>query len=187
MVALSGNRPAEATIYSPIAHMDSRTPLTMRVALALHNRPALDQLIADQQDPASPRYHQWLTPAQFAAQFGPSQEDFAAVAQWVTAQGFTITDSSLGRRFIQFTGTVAQAEQAFSTTEIVFGNGDSYANVTEPLLPANFYGVIGAIMGLDNLRQSDSGNFARGRTGRQGRGRSAAGAFQRRAHTGVAV
>jgi subtilase family serine protease len=148
---MSGNRPAEATLYTPIAHADPDTPLTMRIGLALRNRPALDQLIAQQQDPASPRYHQWLTPAEFDAQFGPSQEDFAAVAQWVTGQGFTITDSSLSRRFIQFTGTVAQAEQSFGTTEMVFGHGDYYSNQTEPRIPARFDGVIGAIMGLDNF------------------------------------
>lgn len=150
-VALSGNRPAEAIAYSPTAHADPSTPLTMRVILALRDRPALDQLIAQQQDPASPRYHQWLTAAQFAAQFGPSPEDFAAVAQWVTEQGFRITDSSLGRRFIQFTGTVAQAEQAFSTTEMLFGTGNYHANLTEPRIPAQFDGIIGAIFGLDNF------------------------------------
>src|SRR5271163_2437651 len=152
-VALNGNRPAEATLGSPVAHADLSMPLTMHIVLALRNRPALDRLIAEQQDPASPLYHQWLTPAQFAAQFGPSQEDFAVVAQWVTAQGFTITDSNLGRRSIQFTGTVAQAEQSFGTTEMVFGDG-SYANVTAPLIPAKFASIIGAIRGLDNFARA---------------------------------
>ena len=94
-VALSGNRPAEATLGSAVAHADPSRTMTMDVVLALRNRPALDQLIAEQQDPASPLYHQWLTPAQFAAQFGPTEEEFAAVSQWLTGQGFTITHSSL--------------------------------------------------------------------------------------------
>ncbi len=33
---------------------------------------ALQQLLDDQQRPSSPRYHKWLTPQQFGAQFGPS-------------------------------------------------------------------------------------------------------------------
>ncbi len=150
-VTLSGNIPAEATFGSPIAHADPSLPLTMRVVLALRNRPELDQLIAEQQNPASPLYHQWLTPAQFAARFGPTPEDFAAVAQWVAGQGFVITDSSLGRRFIQFTGTVAQAEQSFGGAEMIFGNGDYYANLSEPRIPAKFDGVIAGILGLDNF------------------------------------
>ena len=105
------------------------------------------------------------------------------MAQWVTGQGFTITDSSLSRRFIQFTGTVAQAEQSFGTTEMVFGHGDYYSNQTEPRIPARFDGVIGAIIGLDNNSGDFCGRGARG----QGRSRSPAGAFQRCAHLGVAV
>ncbi len=153
-VALAGNRPAEATLGSAVAHADPSMPMTMHIVLALRNRPALDQLIAEQQDTASPLYHRWLTPAQFAAQFGPSQQDFAAVAQWISGQGFTITDSSLGRRSIQFTGTVAQAEQTFGTTEMLFGASDSYANVTAPVIPAKFEGIIGAIRGLDNFARA---------------------------------
>ena len=49
---------------------------------------------------------------------------------------------------------MAQAEQSFGTTEMIFGNGDSYANVTAPLIPAKFDGVIGAIMGLDNFARA---------------------------------
>src|SRR5436305_7242277 len=35
----------------------------------------LNSLIASQQDKQSPSYHQWLTPVQYAARFGPSQSD----------------------------------------------------------------------------------------------------------------
>src|ERR1051326_7815716 len=31
----------------------------------------LDQLLADQQNPASPNFHKWLTPAEFGLRFGP--------------------------------------------------------------------------------------------------------------------
>lgn len=151
VVALNGSRPKEALIFSPVAYADPSTPLTMRVILALRDRPGLEALIAAQQNPSSPRYHQWLTPAQFAAQFGPSQEDFDAVAQWLSSQGFTITDSSLRRRFIQFTGNVGQAEQTFGTKVMLFGTGTYYANMTEPMIPAQFDGVISAILGLDNF------------------------------------
>src|ERR1035437_5161521 len=45
------------------------------------NRTAVQQvdlqaLIAAQQNPSSPQYHQWLTPDQFAARFGMAQADF---------------------------------------------------------------------------------------------------------------
>src|SRR4051794_11293899 len=35
----------------------------------------LDELLAAQQDPTSPRYHQWLTPEEFGRRFGVSDQD----------------------------------------------------------------------------------------------------------------
>ena len=40
---------------------------------------ALTQLLVDLQNPSSPRYHQWLTPEEFGAQFGLSAADLAKV------------------------------------------------------------------------------------------------------------
>ena len=47
----------------------------------------LEALIAAQQDPASPLYHQWLNPDQFAARFGMAQSDIDKVQGWLAAAG----------------------------------------------------------------------------------------------------
>jgi len=36
---------------------------------------ALEQLLKEQQDPASPNYHNWLTPETYADRFGASAAD----------------------------------------------------------------------------------------------------------------
>ena len=56
---------------------------------------ALDQLVAAQQDLASPLFHQWLTPEEFGAQFGAPGAELAQVTAWLTAHGFTV------KRFLQ--------------------------------------------------------------------------------------
>jgi hypothetical protein len=49
--------------------------------LTLHVKPSASQerelrkLLREQQDPASPNYHKWLTPEQYGARFGISQSD----------------------------------------------------------------------------------------------------------------
>ncbi len=40
---------------------------------------ALESLLNDQQDKLSPRYHRWLTPAQFGQQFGPADQDLQSI------------------------------------------------------------------------------------------------------------
>jgi subtilase family serine protease len=73
------------------------------------------------------------------------------VVKWVGEQGLTVTDSNLQRRTIQFSASGGQAEQIFGTSEMLFGNGNYFANVTEPQIPARFKEVIGTISGLDNF------------------------------------
>ena len=77
-----------------------------------------------------------------------------AVSDWLTSSGLTVTSADLQSRSIKFTGTVADAERVFSTTISKFGDGSTYANTTDPHIPSQFVGIIGAIDGLDNMRRA---------------------------------
>src|SRR5579884_2567795 len=81
-VAMTGNHPSQAATLSPLAHANPSSLLNLQISLGLRNRSALEHLLLEQQDPVSPNYHRWLTPAEFDARFGPSQVDLEAVAQW---------------------------------------------------------------------------------------------------------
>ncbi len=99
---------------------------------------AIEALIAAQQDPKSPQYHQFLTPAQYGARFGASEATVAAVSRWLTANGFTLEALPANRSELRFSGTKAQVETAFHT-EIHLFEVDGvrhYANVENPAVPA---------------------------------------------------
>ena len=115
---------------------------------------SLNQLLIDQQNPNSPRYHQWLTPEQFGAQFGLSNQDLAKVTAWLTSQGFTVTGTSSSNTYINFTGTVAQAEQAFGTSiHMLLADGEQHiSNISDPTLPAGMAAVVTNISGLHDFR-----------------------------------
>lgn len=83
------------------------------VYLPLTNRAALDQLLRDQTDSSSPRYHQWLTPAQFKAQFGPSRADVAKVREILRAAGFTVVGEKTQN--LEVEGPVSAVEKMFAT------------------------------------------------------------------------
>src|ERR1035441_405890 len=57
-----------ATDLGPAAADTKLVGMSLRFSMTADQGAALDQLLADQQNPSSPRYHQWLTPTQFAAQ-----------------------------------------------------------------------------------------------------------------------
>jgi subtilase family serine protease len=128
--------------------------LSLRFSMTPAQQADLNQLLAAQQNPSSPSYHQWLTSEQFGARFGLSSSDLSKVSSWLTSQGFTITGVAKSSTFISFSGTVAQAEQAFGTAiHTVSLNGEQHiANLTDPALPSAIAGVVLDVTGLNDFK-----------------------------------
>ncbi len=146
---LAGNHPPEAETLASSGNAEPSKPLSMEIRFTVRNEAELNKLLAEQQNPASPNYHKWLTPGEYDQRFGPRQSDLDAVADWLKSEGFTVESASNG--YIRFSGTVAQAQRAFATRIARFGDGSTYANVDDPTIPARFAGLIGGILGLDNM------------------------------------
>src|SRR5581483_2249374 len=49
---------------------------------------ALEEFLAAQQNVDSPDYHHWLTPEEFGARFGVSENDLNQVVHWLERHGF---------------------------------------------------------------------------------------------------
>jgi subtilase family serine protease len=115
---------------------------------------ALKALMAAQQNPASPLYHQWLNPDQFAAQFGMAQADLDKVQNWLEQQGFSIDRVARSKNAIHFSGTARQVEQAFSTEMHFYKiNGTQhFAPSTALSVPAALAPTVLGIQNLDDFR-----------------------------------
>ncbi len=114
----------------------------------------LDQLLANQQNPASANYRQWLTPESYADRFGLTTGDHAKIAAWLSAEGLTVQDSSRGRNWIAFAGSASQVSKALHTSIHTYSvNGVShFANATEPSVPEAIAGVVAGFAGLNDFR-----------------------------------
>jgi hypothetical protein len=114
---------------------------------------ALAQLIGEQKDRASSRFHQWLNPEQFGAQFGPADADVAAVTQWLSAAGFTDIRVGTGRTVVEFTGSAGAVREAFHTEihRYTVKTGIHYANATDPEIPAALAPVVAGVVALNNF------------------------------------
>ncbi len=114
----------------------------------------LDTLLAQQQDPSSPNYHKWLTPAQYADRFGLSSADLSQVENWLSGQGFKIVEAPPSRSYIAISGTAAQVRAAFQTPihQLSVNGKTHYANLADPSLPAALADVVLGIHGLNNFR-----------------------------------
>jgi hypothetical protein len=76
---------------------------------------ALQHFLRDAHNPGSLSYHQWLTPEQFGAQFGASDEDLQQVQTWLQSHGFAVNRVTKSRRALEFSGTAAQVREALHT------------------------------------------------------------------------
>jgi uncharacterized protein (TIGR03437 family) len=113
----------------------------------------LRQLLEDQQNPASPLYHRWLTPEEFADRFGLSASDSAAIADWLRSQGFAVNRIAHSRTWIAFSGTARQVEDVFHTEihRYLLDGKSHFANATELSIPAALAGVVSGVGGLDDF------------------------------------
>lgn len=128
------------------------TPVDFEVFLPLRNKAELERLLAAQQTAGSASYHQWLTPAQFGARFGPTPASMARVKAELTAAGLVVTATHT--RSIHVSGTAAQVGKVFGTNlnAVVLANGRSRLDAATPIkIPSTLQqegAVIAAFTGL---------------------------------------
>src|SRR5262245_47029107 len=85
----SRNRRIEGLVNDgPVQDSMRVSGITLRFKPTYEQSLDLERLLEDQQNPVSPRFHQWLTPEQYADRFGLSAADFDTVAAWIASQGF---------------------------------------------------------------------------------------------------
>ena len=154
-VPISGSVSGRVAHSAALGHLPGEVQLTgMSLVLkpSAAQSAALNQLLADQQNPASSSYHQWLTPAQYGARFGLADEDLAVLTNWLQARGFTVDSVAPSRNRIVFSGTSSAVEVAFGTTMQRYQRGQQtfFENSSEIQIPAALSEVIGGVTGLSS-------------------------------------
>ncbi|MBA2396783.1 MAG: hypothetical protein H0V70_28995, partial [Ktedonobacteraceae bacterium] len=65
--------------------------LDLSIGLKLRNAQELDTLLSAMYNAKSPLYHHFLSPQQFAAEFGPTSAQQQQVVSYLQGQGITVT------------------------------------------------------------------------------------------------
>ena len=129
------------------------------LGLNLRNEAQLDQYLHDLHTPGSPHYRQFLTPAQFASQYAPTDQQVASVVAHLRKAGFVNIVVAPNRLLVSASGTAATIKSAFRTTLKRFTrNGRSvYANTDAAQVPNAIGGVVGSVLGLQNVELMHKG------------------------------
>jgi subtilase family serine protease len=157
VVTLEGNVHPLARAEFDQGTVNPDTPLNSMV-LSLKSSPsqqaALDVLLAEQQNPASPLFHQWLTPQEFGARFGASDAELLQLATWLSAQGFAVEEIPASRRMIVFSGTVSDVFEAFHAEihRYEVNGAQHIANNADPQIPEALADLVDGIVSLQDFR-----------------------------------
>jgi len=144
--------PAKFTATFSTGGVSHAMPLHIVVGLNLRDKTGAEQLVRSQYVRGGASFHQWLTPAQFTEKFSATAGQAAAVASYLSQQGFTNVKIEPNRLIVSATGSVSRVEAAFHTSiKGTSANGKAiYANVEPALVPAKLRGVVSAVLGLQN-------------------------------------
>lgn len=127
--------------------------LNLTFTLKRDDEAGFQAYLRDVYDPRSPDFHRFLSQAQLSGRFGPSENDYRQVWNYLQTQGFQLAEGSVNRMTLTMRGTRAQAEQAFGIRidDYRIGNRAFYANDGDPALPPAIAARIQAIAGLSDL------------------------------------
>ncbi len=151
---LHGHVPAVVADQEPAGNLAGASRMNLAIGLPLRNREALTNLLQQIYDPANTNYHHYLTPEQFTARFGPTEQDYRKVMEFAKANGLNVTATYPNRMLVDVSGTVAEVENAFAVTMHVYQHPTEprtfFAPDMEPSVPSTV--PILDINGLDNYR-----------------------------------
>ena len=113
---MHGHVPPAVGGLAPEGRLDPAKRMHLALSLPPRDPAALSQLLSALYDPASPRFRQFITPQQFAAQFGPSEQDYAALIAFAQTSGLKVTAMHPNRVILDVEGTVTDIERTFHVT-----------------------------------------------------------------------
>src|SRR5262245_55017476 len=109
--SLRGHVPAVVGNATELGRVSADKRLELAIGLPLRNQKELGELMGQLYDPHSSNYHKFLTPEEFTARFGPSEEEYEAVIGFAQSNGLVITSRHPNRVVLDVEGSAAGVEQ----------------------------------------------------------------------------
>jgi subtilase family serine protease len=153
-MAIDGTHPTWATSSARVSAQAVTTgTVTARVYLAGQNQAGLAAYATAVSIPGNALYGHYLTPAQVAAEYGPTAGQVSAVQSWLTGADLTVTkvDDAIGG-YVEVQGSVQAAAKAFGVTFGTFKGPDKKADRAPDqaaTAPASVASAVLTVSGLD--------------------------------------
>ena len=151
---ITNNTPPFVQKAENIGPEDSSKLIEVTLWLRLNNQDTFHQLVRELYQKDSPRFHQWLTPAEFNSGFGPTAEGASAVQDFLTSHNLNVVSVGRNNLYVRAGGTVGDVQRAFHVQIAKFNvAGKTYrANTSDPVIDGPAGSFVAAISGLADLK-----------------------------------
>jgi kumamolisin len=131
-------------------------PISVTLALSLRKMNEAESLLKSLHTPGDPQFHQFLSPEQFVARFGPDEAEVTRVVAGLAKYGLAAQRSTAST--LRVSGSPADMERAFSVSLHSFevpahGRNPGYtfhAPLSHPTIPTEMSESVAAVVGLDS-------------------------------------
>lgn len=154
-IRLPGHAPAAVATARALGRVAAQEPIHLALTLPLRDQADLDDLLARLYNPSDPLYGQYLTSAQFAERYGPTQADYDAVAAFARSRGLTVTATHSNRAVLDVAGPAGMVEAAFGLHLLRYQGADGrlfHAPDAVPAVPADIAARLTGVVGLDDAQ-----------------------------------
>jgi subtilase family serine protease len=138
---LAGHRPSIVAKLSNVGKVPATNQISLAIGLPLRSENELDQLVQQLYDPSSTNFHRFLSPAEFTARFGPTEDDYRAVIKFAENNGLSVMSMYSNRMVLDVKGNASNVEQAFQIKLNQYNHPTKprlfFAPDTDPSVPAN--------------------------------------------------
>ncbi len=153
MVRLRGHVPIEAVAHARLlGRVAQGEAVSLALALPLRDPVGTQNFLRRLYDPADPVYGHYLTPEQFTARFGPTEQSYQAVIAFARARGLTVTGTHPTRLLLDVSGPASAVETAFGVHLLSYRSLDGHAfraPDADPLVPVSLGGRLSGVIGLN--------------------------------------
>jgi subtilase family serine protease len=139
-----------------LSAVDAGKQISVILALRLGDSAGAAEFVRRVSNPKDPLYRKYITPEEFATRYGANANDYAALKQWVLANGLTIAHEAGARTSLTVRGSVAQFQALFRTQLNNYRSSDGnefYSASVKPAVPDAIADKVTGVIGLTNSVQ----------------------------------
>jgi len=155
--ALPGHTPPQVLngTVTLVSHYNPAQMLRLALAIRPPHMAEEEQFLAELQTRGSPNFHQFLSPDEWNARFGPSAEDEQEVVDWAKSVGLTVTNRFANRLLVDVEAPAGVIEKAFGVIINNYQVGDEvdFSNDRDPVLPDSLTGIVYHVAGLNSVQR----------------------------------